>query len=171
MDAETTIRTYCIDCSICYFIVIPVDRLSALEASPMRAALFLTALVALQATSALAQPPAPACDGDITIVRVSEIKPGAMQLFMTAVAAHKAWYRANGVNDNEIVSPRVLNRDEKTGAMTDSDKEVVSFHIRPPADSRIPKRGDAAWNAYVKQYRDSSDIKSEYVICMPKVSK
>ncbi len=134
----------------------------------MRITLFLTAMAAVQATSVLAQNAPPACDGNITIVRVSQIKPGGMPAFMAAVAAHKAWYRANGVIDNEIVTSRVINRDEKTGAMTYSDTEVISYHIRPPAQDRIPKRGDAAWNAYVKQYRDSSDIKSEYTTCMPK---
>jgi len=131
----------------------------------MRTALFLVALAAIP--SAFAQNAMPACDGDIAIVRVSAIKPGQMQAFMSAVAAHKAWYRSHGFNDNVIVASRVMLRDEKTGALNYSDSEVVTYHVRPPrqADSRK----DAAWDAYVKQYRDSSDIKNEYITCMPKL--
>ncbi|HLX46551.1 MAG TPA: hypothetical protein VKR43_24050 [Bryobacteraceae bacterium] len=111
----------------------------------------------------------PACDGNIVIVRVSEIKPGHMDGFMAAVEAHKAWYRANGIKDNEMVVSRVIVRD-KDGTQSYSDKEVLTYHVNPPGPARTPNRGDAAWNAYVKQYRDSSDLKSEYMTCMPKHS-
>ena len=138
----------------------------------MRVALFLTAFLALQATSAFAQNAMLACDGDITTVRVSHIKPGgSLQKFMDAVAAHKAWYRANGFKDNEIVTSRVMIRDEKTGAMKYSDTEVLSYHIRPPALETIKNRGDAAWTAYVKLYADTSEIKNQYVTCMPKIPR
>jgi hypothetical protein len=138
----------------------------------MRILLLLTALLAIQAPSAIAQnkqAAMPACDGDIAIVRVSQIKPGGMKGFMDAVAAHKAWYRANGIKDNVIVTSRVIEKDKATGEEKYSDTEVISYHIRPPADDRIPHRGDAAWKAYVKQYTDSSQIKSEYISCMPKL--
>ena len=88
---------------------------------------------------------------------------------MRAVEAHKAWYRANGVNDNDIVAARVLLRDEKTGQPTRySDAEVMSFHLRPPAPSRTPNKNDAAWQAFLKQYKDNSDLKTEYWACIPK---
>jgi hypothetical protein len=45
-----------------------------------------------------------------------------------------------------------------------SDTEIMTFHVRPPSGAKH----DAAWDAYVKQYRDNSDIKYEYNICMPK---
>ena len=48
-----------------------------------------------------------------------------------------------------------------------SDTEVVTYHIRPPGAAT--PRGDAAWGAYVKMYRDTSDIKSTYMTCMPKL--
>ena len=68
----------------------------------MRLALLLT----LTSQAIFAQ--TPACDGNIVIVRVSEIKPGQMDTFMAAVAAHKAWYRTNGIKDNEMVVSRVI---------------------------------------------------------------
>ena len=52
-----------------------------------------------------------------------------------------------------------------------SDTDVLSYHIRPPAPETVKNRGDAAWKAYVKLYTDTSEIKSEYMTCMPKVSK
>ena len=129
----------------------------------MRIAIFL--ILAAQAMFAQM----PACDGDIVIVRVSEIKSsGSLAGFMAAVTAHKAWYRANGITDNEMVTSRVIVRNATTGAQEYSDKEVLTYHINPPGPDRTPHRGDAAWNAYVKQYRDNSDLKSEYLTCMPK---
>jgi hypothetical protein len=135
----------------------------------MRVAL-LSAIVALQSFSACAQRPMPACDGDIAVVRVSQIKPGgSMQGFMAAVAAHKAWYRTHGFTDNEIVASRVIVADPMTGALKYSDKEVLTYHLRPPGLGDPPGRGDAAWNAYVKLYQQNSDMKSEYVTCMPRL--
>jgi hypothetical protein len=132
----------------------------------MRTALFLAALAALQIPGVFAQNTLPACDGDIAVVRVSTIKPGGMDGFMAAVAAHKAWYRNHGFTDNVIVASRVILRDEKTGAMKYSDTEVVTYHLRPP---KREGKTDAAWDAYVKQYRDTSDIKNQYLTCMPKL--
>src|SRR5579863_837111 len=141
--------------------------MSCEKGTSMRTVLFLAALAALQIPSALAQDALPPCDGDITMVRVSTIKPGAMANFMAAVAAHKAWYRSHGFKDNIIVASKVFVRDEKSGAIKYSDTEVVTYHIGLPG-SALEKR-DAAWDAYVKQYRDSSDIKNEYMTCMPKL--
>ena len=135
----------------------------------MRTALLLAALTILPLPSGVAQnaPAPPACDGNYAIVRVSTIKPGAMQGFMAAVAAHKAWYRNHGFKDNVIVASRVILTDQKTGSMKYSDTEVVTYHLNPPG-SAAPK-GDAAWDAYVKMYRDTSDIKTTYFTCMPKL--
>jgi|HubBroStandDraft_6_1064221.scaffolds.fasta_scaffold703683_2 hypothetical protein len=131
----------------------------------MRTALVLAALAIFQAPHALAQNNLPPCDGDYAIVRVSTIKPGQMPAFMQAVAAHKAWYRSHGFMDNIIVASRIIERDETTGVNKYSETQVVTYHINAPAGVTQ----DAAWNAYVKQYRDSSDIASEYRTCMPKL--
>lgn len=132
----------------------------------MRTALFLAALAVIPSTWAQS---VPQCDGDIAVVRVSEIKPGQMQGFMEAVAAHKAWYRSHGFHDNVIVASRVILRDEKSGEMHYSEAEVVTYHVRPPGPAQIGPKRDAAWDAYVKQYRETSDIKNEYMTCMPKL--
>ena len=129
----------------------------------------LTALLALSLTSAFAQNASPTCDGDIAVVRVSAIKPGHLNDFMAAVAAHKSWYRSHGFTDNVIVASRVLLRDQQTGATKYSDAEVVTYHVRPPGGKETAAKKDAGWDAYVKQYRDSSDIKNEYLTCLPKL--
>jgi len=136
----------------------------------MRSIFSLTIAAVLCASAASAQTAPPACFGDMATVRVSQIKTGgSLQGFLKAVEAHKAWYRANGVTDNDIVAARVLVRDEKTGqAIKYSDTEVMSFHLRPPAASRTPNKNDAAWEAFVKQYRDNADLKSEYWACIPR---
>jgi hypothetical protein len=136
----------------------------------MRTLLCLIVAAALQVGRADAQTGMPACFGDVATVRASQIKPGgSVQGFLKAVEAHKAWYRANGVTDNDIVAARVFVRDEKTGLPTKySDAEIMSFHLRPPAQSRTPNRNDAAWQAFLKQYRDNSDLKLEYWACIPR---
>jgi hypothetical protein len=135
----------------------------------MRIGVLLAALAAFQLPWAFAQNAPAACDGDIAIVRIAAIKPGRMQSYMAAVAAHKAWYRSHGFKDNVIVASRVILRDDKTGAMKYTDTEVVTYHIRPPGSAETQSKRDASWDAYVKQYRDTSDIKNEYVTCMPKL--
>ena len=136
----------------------------------MRSVFSFTIAAVLYASAASAQTAPPACFGDMTTVRLSQIKPGgSVQGFLKAVEAHKAWYRANGVTDNDIVAARVLVRDEKTGLpIKYSDTEVMSFHLRPPAASRTPNRNDAGWEAFVKQYREHSDLKSEDWTCIPR---
>jgi hypothetical protein len=135
----------------------------------MRNAVWGAALAVLLVPSCFAQNGRPKCDGDYAIVRVSTIKPGAMQGFMAAVAAHKAWYRSHGFNDDIIVASRVITTDPTTKAMKYSDTEVITYHINPASGSQTQPKRDAAWDAYVKQYRDTSDIKSEYFSCMPKL--
>ena len=135
----------------------------------MRFMLLLCSFLVLQAAPALAQHTLPACDGKIAIVRVSDIKPGAMKDFLAAVAAHKAWYRKNGVTDNDILVSRVIVKDEKTGGWKYSDSQVITYHTNPPeANEKLP-RNDADWNAYVKMYNDSSTVKSISLSCMPKI--
>ncbi|HEV3333504.1 MAG TPA: hypothetical protein VG096_21115 [Bryobacteraceae bacterium] len=135
----------------------------------MRRALLLAALAVFAVSLAFAQNAPPPCDGDLALVRVLTIKPGRMQGFLAAVAAHKAWYRNHGYKDNIIVASRVIEANEHTGAMKYSDSEVVSYHVRPPSAAQTEPKRDAAWDAYVKQYRDTSEVKAQYMTCMPKL--
>ena len=84
------------------------------------------------------------------------------------MAAHQAWYKNDGLKDDQIFASRVIVKDEKTSEMKYSDTEVLTCHISPPGRQQVPNQGDAAWNAYVKKYQDTSDLKSTDITCMPK---
>jgi ABC-type nitrate/sulfonate/bicarbonate transport system substrate-binding protein len=130
------------------------------------AALLCAPFAIAQTQSPATTTPAPACPGTVTIVRVSEVKPGQLDAFMAAVAAHQAWYRANGVTTNKIYAARILEEDSNGKPAGFSDTKIMTFHINPPHDGKLP-RNDDAWKAYVQKYRDSSDLKTEYVTCSP----
>ena len=91
-----------------------------------------------------------------------------MKGFMDAVAAHLAWYRSHGFTNNRIVTARVIDSDHNTGPAKYSEKLVMTYHFNPPGMGSPLGSGDAAWNAYIKLYRDNSEIQHEYVTCMPK---
>src|SRR5262249_41546804 len=131
------------------------------------AVVLIFALTMVGAGSASAQT-TPACAGDITLVRVSQIKPTSnLAAFMKALEAHIAWYRKNGFTDNQIYSLPVIVSDPTTRTQKYSETEVMTFHVRPPSGVNQSK-DQAGWDAYVKQYQDSSDIKFEYRVCLPK---
>jgi hypothetical protein len=133
----------------------------------MRTSLFTMVLFGW-ATALLGQnAPAPlACDGHLATVRVSEIKAGgSVDGFLAAVAAHKAWYASHGVQGDQIFATRISIRDEKTRARSYSDKQLMTFHIH--GSTQPGPKHDEAYDAFVKLYRDNSDIKSEHDICMP----
>ena len=93
----------------------------------------MIAAMTLMATSAFAQ--TPACDGNITMVRVSAIKVGGtMKNFVAAVDAQRAWYRANGVTDNQLFVARVIPRGETDYSETD----VLSYRVNPPSPTGFP---------------------------------
>jgi len=87
---------------------------------------------------------------------------------MEAVAAHRAWLFSHGLSKDEVITVPVIVRDEKTNARSYSDKEFWSIHIHGSNDAE-PKH-DAAYDAFVKMYRDNSDIKSAYDVCLPNSS-
>src|SRR3981189_3491021 len=117
---------------------------------------FITCSVSL-----FAQTPLLACEGRTATVRVSEITSnGTAKGFMEAVAAHKAWALSHGLMKDEIITTPVIVRDEKTSVRSYSGKQFLSIHIHG-SNGPGPKHDDA-YDAFVKMYRDNSDIKSAY---------
>jgi hypothetical protein len=57
-------------------------------------------------------------------------------------------------------------KEAKTGEMKYSD-EMITYHINPPRNDQNLPRNDDAWKAFVKMYRDSSTLKTEYITCRP----
>src|SRR5271157_6264352 len=120
--------------------------------------LFAIALLTCS-VSLFAQPAPLACEGRRATVRISEITPnGTVKGFMDAVAAHKAWVFSHGLTKDEIITVPVIVRDEKTHERGYSDKQFWSIHIQG-SNEPGPKH-DEAYDAFVKMYRDNSDIKS-----------
>jgi hypothetical protein len=139
----------------------------------MRIPAILTALallcpplaLAANGAQAPASPSMPACDGVLSIVRLSEITPtGSMDKFMAAVAAHQAWYTSHGFPD-VIFAAKVMARDPQSGSFAYSDKQVLTFHYSKPGGQ--PPVRDAGWDAYVKLYNDTSTIKEATLSCVP----
>lgn len=106
-----------------------------------------------------------ACDGVYNIARISEITPtGSIDKFMAAVAAHQAWYASHGFPDIVFAS-RILVIDPKTGKSVQSDTQVMTYHLAKTKSQ--PMTHDAAWDAYVKLYNDTSTIKETTLSCIP----
>jgi hypothetical protein len=130
--------------------------------------LFTIALFTCSA-SLFAQTAPLACDGRLATVRISEITPGgSVKGFRDAVAAHKAWVFSRGLTKDEITTVPVIVRDDKTHVRSYSDKQFWSIHIHG-SNEPDPKH-DETYDAFVKMYRDNSDIKSAFDICLPNSS-
>ena len=130
-------------------------------------AAFISPIV-LSSTPAAAQQPASrvACNGNYNVVRISEIKPGMMQKFLEAVAAHQAWYKKAGTPD-QITVLRIIDRNPDTKAASYSETQAMTFHIEPADRTQGPPH-DAGYDAFVALYKESSTIMSEYLTCMAK---
>lgn len=103
------------------------------------------------------------CKGNIDIVRISEINPGKMETFLSAVAAQKAWYKNAGTPD-EIAVMRVMDENPQTKAWTLSETQAITTHIGPREAKRLVH--DAAWDAFVALFKDSSTIKTQFITCL-----
>ena len=129
----------------------------------MKINMLLLAAVMAVASPVLAQAPAapPRCDGEVQVIRVSKLKPGAtIADFDKAVAMHMAWYRSHGYTTNvqrvgRVMTPQGLAPDQ-----------VVTVHVNAPGVPRDKR--DAGWEAFVAAYRAVSDVTSDTLACFPK---
>ena len=118
--------------------------------------------MSLVAVPALAASPCPT--GRTATIRVSAIKPtGSMDGFRKAASAHAGWYKSHGYKTVQSIVP-VLSYDQPTDSERVSATEIVT--IRTGDD--VPRdKHDAAWDAYVAQYKANSDIVAERRVCLP----
>jgi len=100
------------------------------------------------------------CTGKLVSVRFVTIKPGQAALYAKAVADHQAWYAAHH-NKTVVASVRVATF--KGGKATFDDSSAVSIVTY---DTAPQPAHDAAYDAFVKEYRDSSSIAEERRGCM-----
>jgi hypothetical protein len=126
----------------------------------------LVAAMAVPAAFAQSAPAAPPCDGRLTIVRVSTIKPeGSMDKFMAAVTAQKAWYKSHGLGDM-IFASKIVSRNADGKFTGYSTTEAISYHFYAKNTDTMPTH-DADWDAFVKMFADTSTIKETYLTCVP----
>jgi|BarGraIncu00222A_1022003.scaffolds.fasta_scaffold89675_2 hypothetical protein len=142
-----------------------MKALSTLVALAALCAIPAQAIHAQSAAPAQASTSTPACEGAYNILRISEITPtGSMDKFLAAVAAHQAWYVSHGYSD-VIFAAKIAERDPQTKTWAYSDKLVMTYHY---SKGSVPKSAqDAAWDAYVKLYNETSSIKESHMNCVP----
>jgi hypothetical protein len=120
--------------------------------------------VTFSAVCAQADDPAALCKGQIAIVRLSTLTPSGTQAgFEKAVADQQAWYKSHGFTANRLITQPVIAQDPKTKDWTVSKSEFLSLHLNPPPMSAV--RGDAAYQAFVQEFRANSQIVSDKTVC------
>ncbi len=132
----------------------------------LSAGLCLSLLFCLPAS---AQTAADLCKGQVAIIRVSTIKEGQRALFDKAVTDQKKWYVDNKMTKNKIVVADIFQDDGRTPPSI-SATQVMTIHYDPPSAMRLTTgfMPDAAYKAFVTEFRASSDIDSETEVCLPK---
>ncbi len=127
--------------------------------------LFLgVALAAGVATPASAADLCPS--GDVAKMRISKVTPsGSMAGIEQAVADHDKWYADHGFTEDRIILAPILVYDAANKAMRVAPDQVMTIHMH---SHEVPKdKRDAAWDAYVAEYKANSDVASETVVCLP----
>ena len=105
--------------------------------------------------------------GELVSLRVNVLK-GADKAaaYDKAAKDHIGWYRSKGYKENQLMVGPVLVRNAD-GSWSNSPTERVSAHVNAPG---VPRdKHDAAWDAYVSEYRDSSDVTTEKFACLREV--
>lgn len=129
----------------------------------MIASLALSTAVCAGAATA-ATPPDLCKDGQISVLRTSKLKsPASRAQFDKAVKDQTAWYRSHGFAKNRILSAAIMVQDAKTKDWTNDPLEVVTLHVDAPGAAA---KHDAAYDAFVAEFRASSDITSERILCL-----
>jgi hypothetical protein len=136
------------------------------ETAIMKSVIIGACVLGLLVVPALAAPQlCPA--GQIAIIRVSTLKPtGTRAGFDKAVKDQIAWYRGHGISGNKIVEAEVI--DFVAGAPQMSAREVMTIHYDPPAATGAQPAVDDGYKAFVKEFRDNTDITVEKTVCLPK---
>jgi hypothetical protein len=123
-------------------------------------------LVATTLLAPIAAQAAAACaEGDIAKLRMSKVPAsGSMAGLAKAVADHQKWYRDHGYPDRIVLAP-VMTFDRASGRMVALPDQAMTLHL---ASHEVPAaKRDAAWDAYVAEYKANSQVTSETIICYP----
>lgn len=103
--------------------------------------------------------------GDMTTVRVSQLKPGGtVEGLRKAMADHARWYADHGFTADKFAVGQVMAYDRALRRRAPAKDRFVMLHWHT---SDVPRaKQDAAWQAYVAQYAANSRIESTTVVCM-----
>lgn len=123
-------------------------------------------LLSADAAQAAASPADLCKGGELVSLRINAIKPGAKAEYEKAAREHLAWYRSHGFQNNRLLSGPVITGNPAEG-WSASETEYASVHIDAPGVPR--EKRDAGWDAYVKAYRDSSDLSVDKFVCLREV--
>jgi hypothetical protein len=104
--------------------------------------------------------------GQLVSLRINTVKPGAKDAYEKAARDHIAWYRSHGYKENRLLTGPVITGARGEG-WTASETEYASLHMDAPGVP--PDKRDAGWDAYVKAYRETSDLAVEKFVCLREV--
>ena len=121
---------------------------------------FVIAALGVLAVTAVSAQSMPECKGQFEVIRMDQIKPGKMDAFRKAVADHQAWYKSHGAKD-KIIFARIITPGAAPAYAPD---QAMSVHIETEAGGDLPH--DAAWGAFVAEYKDSSTVTSTTIACV-----
>lgn len=126
------------------------------------AALAMAAVPAMAAKS----PQELCAGGQLASVRINTLKsPDAAAAYDKAAKKHVGWYRKRGMKENRLLTGPVLLFDRATGEWSASPNEMASLHLNQNT-AVPPEQRDAEWNAYVAEYRASSDLTVDKFVCL-----
>lgn len=126
----------------------------------------MVAACAVAAGAAPAMAANPCKVGEPAVVRISKITPnGTMAGFQKAAADHMKWYASHGyTKDRQVLAP-VMSFDAAKNVLVETPGQVMTLHTH--AEDVPLAKHDAAWTAYVAEYRANSEILSETRVCLP----
>jgi hypothetical protein len=125
----------------------------------------LVAGVVVASTTCVSAQTLPDCGGKYEIIRVNSLKPGKLDAFRKAVHDHQAWYAAHGYKDRVLLG-RVFSQEGGVPMFSDAIALTIHTDTLDPTGPAPHAADDAAWNAYVEEYRDASTVVNTITACV-----
>ena len=125
--------------------------------------LILAAVLAIPAAAtAQTAPPVARCPAgsSLATIRHSLVKPGKWPVFAQAVTDHTAWYAARKSGTGTALARIVV---PATGGLSTAEAVTITRYDDKPQPAH-----DDAYDAFIAKYRDSSTLKDEARICLPR---
>jgi len=124
-------------------------------------------LLAIAGPAAAASPQELCKDGDLAEIRISNLKsPASRPEYEKATRDHMTWYRSHGFKATRQLVGTVIDFDPATASAAIDPAKVMTIHLNSPGSQKTGPLKDEAWDAYVAEYRDSSQIASTMLVCL-----